>query len=75
VHLVCFIIRIYHDARSPERQIPFLVAYPSTPCRSMCVFGTASFSVFRTAEHGLDLLISVHAATAVIKQCDTHRRN
>jgi len=21
VHLVCFIIRIYHDARSPERQV------------------------------------------------------
>ena len=21
MHLVCFIIRIYHDARSPERQI------------------------------------------------------
>jgi len=24
VHLVDFIIRIYHDARSPERQIPFV---------------------------------------------------
>jgi len=23
VHLVGFIIRIYHDARSPERQIPY----------------------------------------------------
>jgi len=26
VHLFCFIIRIYHDARSPERQICFYVA-------------------------------------------------
>jgi len=28
VHLVCFIIRIYHDARSPERQIIFLSYIP-----------------------------------------------
>ena len=38
VHLVCFIIRIYHDARSPERQIrqivcfelPFLISVPGS---------------------------------------------
>jgi len=27
VHLVGFIIRIYHDARSPERQIHIFVTY------------------------------------------------
>jgi len=30
VRLVTFIIRIYHDARSPERQI-FPVVYKKTP--------------------------------------------
>ena len=29
VHLVGFIIRIYHDARSPERQTLFLIAFES----------------------------------------------
>jgi len=27
MHLVGFIIRIYHDARSPERQNPDIIAY------------------------------------------------
>jgi hypothetical protein len=31
-HLVCFIIRIYHDARSPERQTIFLIL----SCPYMC---------------------------------------
>jgi len=31
VHLVGFIIRIYHDARSPERQNEFLVLFPYSP--------------------------------------------
>ena len=34
VHLVCFIIRIYHDERSPERQKPTTCTYLITPwCR------------------------------------------
>ena len=31
MHLVGFIIRIYHDARSPERQIPHLRLWLLTP--------------------------------------------
>jgi len=30
VHLVGFIIRIYHDDRSHERQVPIYNMYPST---------------------------------------------
>ena len=38
VHLVGFIIRIYHDARSPERQMPAIfVAFICKICHSQCV--------------------------------------
>ena len=30
MHLVGFIVRIYHDARSPERQVPYLNSNPIT---------------------------------------------
>ena len=33
MHLVCFIIRIYHDARSLERQIRPLLLEPTTICK------------------------------------------
>ena len=36
VHLVCFIIRICHDARSPERQIRPHLLEPSTICKGPC---------------------------------------
>ena len=34
VHLVCFIIRIYHDSRSPERIILYVCLVSSNSCRA-----------------------------------------
>ena len=36
MHLVGFIIRIYHDRRSPERQMPYLNSNPITVWRYGC---------------------------------------
>ena len=58
MRLVGFIIRIYHDARSPERQI-----YPCTHCiYSLC----KKLSLEHTAIHNLTLRHSEE--TAVLKR-------
>ena len=48
VHLVGFVIRIYHDARSPERQINLLTSVNNATCRhpeSTSVLNTLSTNI------------------------------
>jgi len=44
MHLVGFIVRIYHDARSPERQIKY-VTFSSTSARTLqsAVYSAVAF--------------------------------
>jgi len=54
VHLVGFVIRIYHDARSPERQIPLIRVMFNNLISLSCNFLGRDSSVSIPTRYGLD---------------------
>ena len=63
MHLIGFIIRIYHDARSPERQM-FCCSY----CPGLCL---RELRVMGDKTHGSETHFSYHQAScSVIIQTD-----
>jgi len=66
VHLVGFIIRIYHDARSPQRQIH---------CSYKCCYNLSAFSVSTSDFEKVSLLfqaISCHSSPLLIVTLPEH---
>jgi len=67
VHLVLFIIKIYHDARSPERQICILTLRTQVVCNWKCI--TFSGEVWKVSDIVLEHTMYCIKRSGCIIQC------